>query len=165
MRDCCTADVSVASIVEAMKSTHRKGFGSRSKILYTHPDNLDDIRELVKEVTGPNKEHPDIFIPFPYRVVTSTALPSREIKKTGKIVWVKSNFYAYNTGPAPGSGLSQEEYLSMCLYFGYAVEETISERVWYEIDLSTFYDNMSMRTERPIFEGVPDYEKKIISRC
>lgn len=142
-------------IIEAVKKAQQKlrpGIGSRSKLLFTHPDNKEALGALVKQVTETSK---DVFCPFPYRVIGDYHIPKKETKKTGRILWKDTRFVTYSSGPAPGSPLTDEEYLGMCLYFGWAEEEVTEYTVWYEVDVNTFEQFMQsaasvahMQTER-----------------
>jgi hypothetical protein len=147
--------VTSQEIIEAVRTAQKKlrpGIGSRSKLLFTHPDNKEALGAVVKQVTETPR---DIFCPFPFRVIGDCCLPKKEKKKTGRILWHDSRFITYSSGPAPGSPLSDEEYLEMCLYFGWAEEEEIEYTVWYEVDANTFEQFMQsaasiahMQTER-----------------
>lgn len=121
--------------IDRVKSSLRPGIGTRSKLLFTHPNNKEKVGAIVKTVTEAPK---DLFCPFPWRVVTSYSLPEKVKRKSGKITWHDTRFVTYSDGPAPGSGLSDEEYLSMCTYFGWAEEEVVEIMGWWEMDEPQF---------------------------
>ena len=135
----------------------RPGIGTRSKLLFTHPNNKKKLGAIVKTVTEAPK---DIFVPFPWRVITNSYLPEKIKIKTGKITWKDSRFTTYSSGPAPGSGLSQEEYLSMCKYFGWAEEEVVDIMGWWEMDEPQFskFMDLAMKHGNQISS---DFNKKI----
>lgn len=137
-----TSKVTCEEILEAVRKAKdllRPGIGSRSKLLFTHPDNKEKLGALVKQVTETPK---DVHCVYPFRVIADNMLPKTEKKKTGRIIWHDTRFVTYSSGPAPGSPLSNEEYMSMCLYFGWAEEEVAEYTVWYEVDAPTFENFM-----------------------
>lgn len=140
----------------------RPGIGTRSKLLFTHPNNKEKVGAIVKTVTEAPK---DLFIPFPWRVVTSHYLPEEVLKKTGKITWHDTRFVKYSDGPAPGSGLSDEDYLSMCKYFGWAEEEEVKVMGWWEMDEPQFTKFMDEAKIRQVSDKMrEDVNKKIALR-
>lgn len=148
------------SILEAIKTAKaglRPGIGTRSKLLFTNPRNKEKVGAIVKTVTEAPK---DLFVPFPWRVITSEFLPEKVKKKSGRIIWHDTRFVTYSSGPSPGSGLSDEEYLSMCIYFGWAEEEIIEMMGWWEMDEPQFsnFMNMAQGMSKKIQE---DVNKKI----
>lgn len=137
-------NITTESILETIKTAKarlRPGIGTRSKLLFTNPKNKEKLGAIVKTVTEAPK---DLFIPFPWRIITSESLPEKTKKKSGKIIWHDTRFVTYSNGPSPNSGLSDEEYLSMCIYFGWAEEEIIEMTVWWEMDESQFSNFMNI---------------------
>lgn len=127
-------NTSVEDIKDLLNKHIRPGVGSRSKLIVCHPDNLEEVRKLTKFQT----ENPDIHIPFPYRVITNKYVPKTAKMRTGKILWKKDRFTDWSGGPT--SDMSEEEYLEMCLYFGYAEYEEKEDIVFYEVDDKKLFD-------------------------
>lgn len=108
----------------------RANIGYRSKIVMTHPDNLELIRSFIEVQTRPRS--PDVFIPFPIRVMADSILPKTKQVKIG-VRWHDTQFCSYSSGPAVGSQLTPEAYESMCLYFGWATPIYQEQPLFYEL--------------------------------
>ena len=158
-----SSSVSDPKMIDTIKDTIKKlrpGIGTRSKLLFTHPRNKELLIKLIKTVEGNNK---DIFMPFPYRVIVDANIPIKEDVKTGKILWKDDKFTAYSSGPS--GNMSWKDYLDMCLYFGWAKEEYVSQLVWYEADENTFENFMTIGSTVENFPREDDREMmKLLGR-
>jgi hypothetical protein len=147
------------SIREAFREL-RKGIGYRSKVLLTHPSNLEKVRELVKVQTTPVS--PDVHIPFPIRVMTSGMLQKHRQVQTS-VKYNDTRFCRYSSGPADGSKLTVAEYESMCLYFGWASPVYEQQPLFYEMN-TDYYDLLKNlrdlplpRVADPVYKRVMDF--------
>ncbi len=98
-------------------------------ILITHPDNLKHLESLPKQVKRLIDSSPFLKI----EVRTDKNLSPTERKS--KIIWRDDKFVQY-------SDSEEEEYINMCIYFGWAEREYVEEPLFYLVDGSKFIPNM-----------------------
>jgi len=128
-------------LVELMKQVRdkiRPGVGTKSSLMFCHPSVEEDLRIAVRKAT----DNPAVHAVRPFRVMTNPCLPESQDMKTGKILWKDTKYITYSDGP--NTDITDGEYLSMCLFNGWAEEEVIKKMVFFELDRNTFLNHLDM---------------------
>ena len=105
-----------------------------NKKLFCHPNNFEWLKGHVQEVSNSN---PDLFMPFGYDIVVDQFVPEFEYKPTGKLLWKKDKFVDHSI--QSNKDISWEEYVDMCVYFGWCEREVIKKRVFHEVNFDTTF--------------------------
>lgn len=137
------------AVIEA-KSQLRPGIGSRSKLIFTHTSNLNEVRAIVHYITEKSQE---IAVCYPFRVIGSDYIPPYVKVKIG-VEYKDNRFVSFSAGPS--TDMSVQDYESMCLYFGWASETFINMPVWYELEAPYFGDFFDIASE---INTIPECEK------
>lgn len=145
----------VIETIYKIASNFRIGIGSKSKILFCHPDNKDTLEALVYS-TRMSLESRGIHTIYPYRIKTNSKLPAKLQSENGELEWTKDRFVSYSDGPA--CDMSGQEYREMCIYFGWASYK--QESVWFELGGNTFNDMLDFY-RNPICNKTPKRENDI----
>lgn len=71
----------------------------------------------------------DGFAQFLHSIVTIENLPISRKVASGELSWCDSDIIVYSGGPS--AKMTSEEYIQMCIYFGWAKERYDNYLVWY----------------------------------
>jgi len=106
----------------------RPGIGLRSKLVFTNPVNLNVIRKIFR----PSNTVGFMSIEHPYRVITTSIIPPYELVDTGDIIFKKNQFVNYEY--SNDNILPYDEYVEMCLFFGWAKKKIQKQILFYVLD-------------------------------